>query len=38
METAQDAQGDAAPVQACALATAAHADGLSAGVEDKPDR
>lgn len=38
METAQDAQRDAAPVQACALATAAHADGLSAGVEDKPDR
>lgn len=38
METAQDAQRDAAPVQTCALATAAHADGLSAGVEDKPDR
>lgn len=38
METAQDAQRDAAPVQTCALATAAHADGLSAGVQDKPDR
>lgn len=36
METARDgaegdAQGDAVPVQACAVATAAHADRLSAG-------